>query len=148
MTEQHHAARVRDAENIDADTVGDNRSLVVVHRELNDRFSFLLLLHQHRNGDLLAGSGFGHGVLLWWLTVSDRIVFANGSIELVYAPIRTRSHRQELLHKGMRGCGPVAAETPLASAWECLFDRSHRQALDGEALPHERQQQRGPRGED
>jgi hypothetical protein len=32
----------------------------------------------------------------------DRIVFANGSIELVYASQTARSHRQELLHKATR----------------------------------------------
>src|SRR5438094_6146846 len=66
VAEQHHAAGVGDAQDVDADAVRDDRSLVVVDRELHDRLALFHLLHQRRDRDFLArrllrdGLGLGH----------------------------------------------------------------------------------------
>jgi hypothetical protein len=64
VAEQHHAAGVRYAEDVDADAIRDDRGFIVVDRKLDDRLAPLLLFHQHRNGDLLARGSFGHDDLL------------------------------------------------------------------------------------
>ncbi len=40
MAEQHHSARVAHTEDVDAEAIRDDRVLVVVDGELNDRFFF------------------------------------------------------------------------------------------------------------
>src|SRR6266478_1381478 len=71
VAEQHHAAGVRHAQDVDADAVGDDRGLVVVHRELDDGLAFLHLFHQHGNRHLLARWLLRGGLLLGHDSVSS-----------------------------------------------------------------------------
>ena len=54
MAEQHHAAGITYAQNINAKPIRDDRVFIVVNGELDDGLFVFLFRHQHRNRHFLA----------------------------------------------------------------------------------------------